>query len=265
MTAMRSLLFLAATLSLFVVAAPQVLWSQVAPQALQMPIPANMARRQVSVVVRAGLTNTKKLPTDALRKARKAMLAGTEISDANLKALADRWDGHAAQKYERILVAQSSSTNASDIAYYGTIAVSTGRVWSLPDVIQALGYLDPKTEPADRIKVYGAMLTAHAWAGNSLALDAVIDFNGTGKLLGPMSEATRKKVLAQGAKDGDGRAALHLALALMQQPDRSDADNALVKQYLGLAAKGNNLMISTTATNLLALPVDGSAKTVPSQ
>ena len=237
-----------------------------AAQTLPVAIPADLAHRTVSVVVTRGLTQTKSLTSPALRTARKAMLADKDISEANLRALADHADGLAALKYFHILQAQTPAAAASDIAYYGTVAVSTGRVWPLQQVVDAMYTLDPKTEPPKRIKAYLAMLYPYAWAGNSVAMDTLIDMNGEGKLFGAMSEATRAKVVAQATKAGDGRALLRMALALMQIADPSDKDRALIQDYLERASKANNLAVQATAINLLAMNVidkDPSAAVTP--
>ena len=208
------------------------------------------ASRQVSVVVRAGLASNHGLP-EGLALARSAMLAGTEISAADLAALAERGDGLAAQKYVRLLLADPAA-NPSDIAFFATVAVSTGRVWTLPDAIAALHRLDPATEPSDRTRAYIAMLYAHAWAGNAAALDAVIDLNGEGRLFGALSEETRARIMAQDAANGDGRAALRMALRLLSEPALSSGQAAMVQDYLTRATAGNNLSVSVTATHLLA-------------
>ena len=112
--------FLAAILSL------GLAFGASAQDLISLSIPPDTAHSQVSVVVNKGLTRTAKLPTPALRDARVAMIAGKEISVGALKALADHWDGLAAQKYVRYLLAEVPDASASDIAYYGAIAVSTG-------------------------------------------------------------------------------------------------------------------------------------------
>ncbi len=218
-------------------------------ETVSINIPADKTHRMVSVVVTKGLTSTAKLPTPALREARKRMLKDQPVTPDELRALADRADGLAALKYVRLLV-ESKTATPSDIAYYGMVAVSTGRVWPLPDVVDALRKLDPATEPAARVKAYAATLYPYAWAGNSLALDAVIDLNGPGKLFGEMSKATRDKIMAQGEKDKDGRVALRLALMLAQKPDRSPADVALAQHFLSVAQASDNLQVQATATTL---------------
>lgn len=217
---------------------------------MALPMPADLASRQISVTVDAGLTHTRALPTEELRAARRAMLADAPVSPALLQALADQRDGLAAQRLVRHLLASGGS--ASDIAHYGSIAVASGRIWSLPATVAALRRLDPATEPHDRMAAHAAMLYPHAWAGNTLALDALIDLNGEGQLFGPLSERTRARIEAQAAKAGDGRTFLHLALALMRDPAPDDATRSRIRDYLGQARGGTHLGVQTAAAALLA-------------
>lgn len=219
------------------------------------PVAVEKASRQVSVMVAPGLTKTKNLPTAALRQVRLDMLAKRAVSAGNLLALANHGDGLAAQKYMRLLVAQSNgkTRHASDIAYYGAIAVGSGRVWSLPDMIDAMHFLDVKTEPRARIATYISVLYPHAWAGNGLALDALVDFNRQDQLFGALSETTRQRILAQSKKNGGGRAELRMAINLMQNPNRSEQETELARTYLERAMLADNLVNKTAAGNLLSL------------
>ena len=250
---------------LAVIALPQTLWAQVPTYAHQLTLlmPPDPADRQISVVVTPGLASNAGLP-DALKLTRQAMLDGTEISAADLRALAERNDGLAALKYVRLLLADPAAP-ASDIAYYGAIAVGTGRVWPLPDAIAAMRLLDPATEPVERIRAYVRMLYPHAWAGNALALDAVIDLNGEGRLFGALSEETRLKILAQDQINGEGRAVMRMALALLSQPSRTPAEEALVDDYLTRATAVDNLAVRVTAANLLDLRRNPVGITVASE
>jgi len=205
---------------------------------------------QISVVINPGRRSNAGLPAD-LRAARTAMLDGVDIPPDLLRSLAERGDGLAAQKYVRLLTADPVAS-ASDIAYFATLAVTTGRVWTLPDAVAAMRLLDPATEPADRIRAYVAMLYPHAWAGNAIALDAVIDLNGEGRLFGPLSATTRARILAADALIGDRRAVFRMALNLLDQPALSDADRALARGYLEQATASNHLGVRVTADTLLA-------------
>jgi len=202
------------------------------------------------VVINPGRRSNAGLPAD-LRAARTTMLEGVDIAPDLLRRLAEGGDGLAAQKYVRLLTADLAAS-ASETAYFATLAVMTGRLWTLPDAVAAMRLLDPATEPADRIRSYYAMLYPHAWAGNALALAAVIDLNGESRLFGPLSEATRARILAADALIGDRRAALRLALTLLGQPALSDADRALARIYLKQATASNHLGVQVTADTILA-------------
>jgi hypothetical protein len=193
------------------------------------------------------------------------MQDGQEISESDLRTLADLWDGVAALRLVRLLEEKGDRALAADIAWYGTIAVSTGRVWPLEATIAALHELNPATVLEERMTLYRDMLYAHAWAGNSLALDAVIDLNGEGKLFGPMSEETKAKVLEMGDAIGDGRIALRMALALWQNADSLAADDTLLQDYLDRAIAGNNLVVRTTALNLQAQYKEKKLEQAPTQ
>lgn len=218
-----------------------------AVRAVAPSLPAATEGRHVSVVVTPGVMRTAQLPTRALRAARRAMVAGEALPETDLRALAEAWDGLAAQRLARLLL-ERPGADPSDVAYFATIAVSTGRVWTLPDAVAAMRRLDPATEPRERVRAYIAMLYPHAWAGNGVALDAVMDLNGEGRLFGPLSEATRARIL----EEGGPRAALRLGLAAMaSQP--GPADIAEARALLGRAAEGGDLAVRATALNLLSL------------
>ena len=244
-------LYLALALVMPVLVMPQVIVAQTADIAVPAPLDATASK--ISVVVFPALSHTKKLPTPALRQARKDMLDDKPISDDDLRALAQHHDGLAAQKLVQRLTAAGGSASASDIAYYGSIAVSTGRVQSLRVAVAAMAQLDPATEPAERIKVYAAMLYAHAWAGNPLALDAVIRLNGEGNLFGPLSDKTRARIEEQGRKAGDGRIPLWLGTNLMARADAAPADLLRARDYLQQATSSDLLSVKTTAANMLVV------------
>lgn len=214
-------------------------------------IPPALEDTRISVTVAPGLTRTNALPTEALRQARRDMLAGEEIPDDLLRALAERGDGAAAQAYVRRQIAADAAISDSDMAWFATIAVSTGRVWTLPDAVGAMLRLDPATEPTERTRAYIAMLYPHAWAGNALALDAVIDLNGEGRLFGALSDATLQQILRAAEAAGDGRAYLRLALQLLQDSAASETDKELARGYLARAAEGDHLAVRAMARTLL--------------
>jgi hypothetical protein len=217
---------------------------------LALPVAADPASRQISVTVDPGLTRTRDLPTEDLRAARRALFEDpATVAPDLLRALADRRDGLAALHYTRHLVATGGSD--SDIAYYGAIAATTGRVWTLRDAVGAMLRLDPATEPRDRIAVYMNMLYPHAWAGNTLALDAIMQLNGEGRLFGPLSDSTRTRILEQAAANGDGRIEMQMALSLLRDPASRAASADQIRDYLTRAQATYHPGVRAMATALL--------------
>lgn len=212
---------------------------------------------RVSVIVDRGVTSHKQLRTAASRRARAALHAGQEVSAADLRALAGAGDGLAAQRYVRILQAAKTPADPSDIAFYAAVAVGTGRVWTLGAMIEAMHKLDPATEPKARVRKYIQVLYPHAWAGNTAALEAVVAFNGEGRLFGPLSERTRQRIAVETRAHGDGRIELGMAMGLLERAraaqtlDPADLDQA--RDLLVRAAASEHLAVATTAQNLLRL------------
>jgi hypothetical protein len=242
----RVLVALLATL-----ATPALAQAQGATADRPMMTPPPFESTRIGVTVFPGLTSNAGLPDD-LRFGRLALQAGNVVSPDMLRDLADRRDGLAAQRYVDWLLTEAPAPPPSDIATYAAIAAGTGRTNYLAEFIAALYALDPATEPEDRVSLYISVLYPHAWAGNLLALDAVIDHNGPGRLFGDLSDATRTRILDMDSAEGNGRAALRLALGLMLQQPRSASDDAQIDAYLARAMSGNNLGIRVTAANLLA-------------
>lgn len=223
---------------------------------LALPIASDPALQKISVTVDPGLKSSRRLPAD-LRDLRKAMQDGKDIPVDALLKLAELRDGLAAQRYVRHLVATGGSD--SDIAYFASIAVSTGRVWTLPEAVSAMLRLNPATEPPERVKAYMAMIYPHAWAGNTLALDAVVMLNGKGRLFGEMSDRTRKQLSEQAAKIADGRLELLLAMNLMRDPDLRSTATDEIRGYLERAAASQVPGIRSAAAALLASMAAGAS------
>lgn len=224
-------------------------------------IAPSVESQKVAVTVDRGLQSSKRLRSRALRIARDAMHKGEPISTENLRALGQAGDGLAAQRYVRTLLSDKTQANPSDIAYFAAVAVGTGRVWTLKPMIEAMYQLDPKSEPKERINTYIRVLYPHAWAGNSLALEALVAFNGEGRLFGPLSDKTRDRILAEARALGDGRTELSLAMGILEvqrASDTPDADAiAQAHSYLERAAGSDHLAVSTTAQNLLRMIDNG--------
>lgn len=224
-----------------------------AAQSIPLPFTNDTTADRISVTVSPGRRNMRGLSA-SLITARQQMHAHQPVSDENLRRLADADDGLAAQLYvRRLLATDPAAQTPSDIAYYSAIAVGTGRVWTLPDMIDAMYLLDPATEPRNRLRKYIQVLYPYAWAGNTLALDAIIAFNGEGKLFGALSDSTRAKILEQSKRNGDGLIELRLAMALLEQDDLSESQQNQAKGFLQLAQASSHLGVMTAAQNLIEL------------
>ncbi len=222
-------------------------------QNIPLPFANDIEADRISVTVTPGRRNMRGLSA-SLIAARKQMHARGPVSDLNLRKLADAGDGLAAQIYVRRLMTSGADIHApSDVAYYSAIAVGTGRVWTLPDMVKAMTRLDPATEPRSRLRKYIQVLYPYAWAGNTLALDAVVKFNGDGKLFGALSQSTRDKILDQSQRNGDGLIELRMATALLEQPNISRAQQDQAKDLLQRAQASSHLGVMTAAQNLIGL------------
>lgn len=205
--------------------------------------------RKISVVVDRGITRTSQLPA-SLRPLRKTMVANQPISEMDLRKLAERGDGLAAMRYAKILLAGGMEKNASDIAFFAAIAAGAGRVSTLDDMIDALRLLEPGDLPREKLGRAIRVLYGHAWAGNTMALAALIDLNGKDRLLGEMSEKTRLRLLETGQKLGDGRIELHLAMKLLAESQRDQSTLTRAEGYLMRAERMGDVTVRAMAANL---------------
>lgn len=226
-------------------AAAQVL----APDAVTLLPPPPGESTRIAVTVFPGLASNAGLP-DRLRAARQAMHRGEPLAPETLRELAERRDGLAAQRYVNWLRVNGGS--ASDLATYAAIAAGTGRIALFDDFVAALYDLDPGTEPTDRTNLYMTVLYAHAWEGNLLALDAVVDLNGEDRLFGALSDRTRDRIFAADAAHAQGRASLRMALSLLSTDNRSPAQEALLADALAHAAASTHPGTGAIAASLIA-------------
>lgn len=225
-------------------------------QSIPVPFSDTADTRQISVTVSPGIRGMNQVRDPALRALREQMHDGGGIDSEGLRRLADLGDGLAAQRYvRRMLEEDSDGLDHSDIAYYAAIAVGSGRVWTLPEMVAAMHRIPPGSESPERIRKYIEVLYAHAWEGNTLALDAVRAFNGEGRLFGPLSDATRERMLEQAARNGDGRVEIGLALRLMERHDRDGGlapeDMDELNRLLTRAANAAHLGVAVSARTMI--------------
>lgn len=211
-----------------------------------LSLPASKESRKVAVVVERGITHTRQLRSAELRRLRKRMVGGVPMREADLRRLAEARDGLAALRMVKLLRPRGLEAHASDIAYYASIAAGAGRNSMFDDFVGALYLLDPASEPKGRVSQYIRVLYPHVWAGNSMAQDALIALNGEDKLFGPMSEATRARIV----QDGGARMVLTLAMKDLGGGDLDAAGLTRVTGYLDVAERKGDLPIRTMARTL---------------
>jgi hypothetical protein len=222
-------------------------------QSIPLPFSSDIEAARIGVIVTPDRRSMRGL-SPSLVAARKQMHAHQPVSDANLIKLAEAGDGLAAQIYVRRLIASGAADRApSDVAYYSAIAVETGRVWTLPDMIEAMKRLDPNTESRPRLRKYIQVLYPYAWTGNSLALDAVVEFNGTGRLFGELSDSTRDRILEQSQRNGDRMVELRMAMVLLEQGNLTKTQQNQARALLKRAQASSHLGVMTAAQNLMGL------------
>jgi hypothetical protein len=190
------------------------------------PIPVPLAPRSggdtISVTVDPGIRSMAQVDDLRLRLLRARMHQGFDLPIEALRQLAALGDGLAAQRLVRRWQDDPARRpSQSDVALHAAIAVGSGRIATLPDMIAAMHRLDPETEPAERVRRYMGVLYPHAWAGNRRALDAVMTFNGAGRLFGPLSETTRARLVRAVAEIDDPAVGLRLALMLLRESHRT--------------------------------------------
>lgn len=210
---------------------------------------APAATRKISVVVDKGITRTRQLPV-SLRPLRKAMIANRPLSEGDLRKLAERGDGLAALRYTKLLLDRGLAQNATGVAYFGAIAAGAGRISVLDDMIEALHLLQPGDLGPEELGRAIRTLYGHAWAGNTMALAALLDLNGKDRLLGEMSEKTRLRLLETGQRLADGRIELHMAMKLLAGGNRDKPTLTRADGYLLRAERMGDVTIKTMAANL---------------
>lgn len=213
--------------------------------AQSLVLPASPESRRISVAVDRGITHTNQLPA-ALQPLRKAMVGGRTVSVANLRRLADRKDSLAALKLVKLMRSGAAPGTTSDMAFYSAVAAGAGRKGMLDDMIGALYELDPATEPRARLSHYIRVLYGHAWAGNTMAQDAMIALNGEGRLFGPMGDATRARIVSAGGP----RLVLSLAIKDLARDDLSTGDLTRVIGYLDNVQRNGDIALQAMAASL---------------
>lgn len=185
---------------------------------------------------------------DPLKLIRNQMIAGKDVSYKDMQTLADSGDD-LAQYYlaKRIEEANEPDTLDAAARYYRR-AAENGRTSAVRPLIRLLNagvFVDQPKNLASSQELLED-LTAK---GDPVARDGLIAMYRTGKPFG-LDPARADELLIASAKDGDAKASLDLAFALLSgTPEPAKIEEA--KGYLKIAAASETLNIRTMAENLL--------------
>ena len=154
---------------------------------LSRVILADPSATQVSVTMERGVRSHRDLKTAHLRKIRRDMVDGKEVSSEDLQDLADAGDGVAALRLVKSWK-ENETVPTEDLARYYALAAKTGRVAGLVGLIGILEDLNPYTIHPERLREYENILFAYADAGNLAASEAIVRFHRSSKPFGPMPD-----------------------------------------------------------------------------
>ncbi len=169
-----------------------------------------------------------------LKDLRKSMLRGRDLSDKQLQTLADAGEGLAAARYAKRLEARADPEYLDDAAHYYSIAVYMGRDFAVPRLVAILSKPEAEFGPA-RLRNLRAVLDRAARKGDPVAAAGLADLLIAGVPFGPDIPRARDLLLAA-AEAGDDKAALRLALDLIQGADGLPPDPETARRALELAA-----------------------------
>ena len=184
-----------------------------------------------------------------LKDLRRAMLAGTELSDLQLQSLADAGDGLAAARYAKRLEERKDPAFLGDAAHYYSIAVYMDRDFALPRLIALLGRPDVAFGPA-RLQNLRDVLDRAARRGDPVAAA------GLGDLLlreapFPQDIPRAHALLLQAAEVGDAQAAIRLAMNQIKGMPGLPPDPASARRALELALDSPDPGVQSMARTLL--------------
>jgi len=185
---------------------------------------------------------------DPMKAIRTRMIAGKQVTDKELRALAKSGDDLGQYYYAKRLEERGDPDVLDDAAGYYLTALKKGRDAAERPLIRLLdsGALDTQTElVADAEAILGKL----AGKGDATARDALISMYREGQPFG-LKPLDADALLLAAVEAGDAKAALDLAYAtLAGVPDPASIEAA--KGYLTIAAKSDDLSIRTQAENIL--------------
>lgn len=169
----------------------------------------------------------------SLKALRKSMLAGRDLSDAQLQTLADAGEGLAAARYAKRLEERDDPAFIDDAAHYYSIAVYQGRDFATPRLLATLTHASAEFGPA-RLRNIRGVLDRAARRGDAKAATGLAQM----LLKGVPYETDiprARELLLLAAQAGDTKAAMQLALSHIQGEPGLPPDPEAARPALELA------------------------------
>jgi len=187
-----------------------------------------------------------------LKALRHSMIDGVPLAPTSLRRLADAGDGLAAFKFARLL--ETGDGAWGDILHYDAIALYTGREFATARLVRGV------KKNSDAVAAFGTLrrksiedaLLIATRRGNRDATVALADMYATGVPFGEKPERARA-LLKPLAAEGDGAAALQVALMAIGKDPARPIDETVAREMLLVAAESPDLVTQSTAKNLLIL------------
>lgn len=166
----------------------------------------------------------------SLKALRKSMLAGRELSEVQLRTLADAGEGLAAARFAKRLEERADPAFIDDAAHYYSIAVYQGRDFAMPRLLATLTDKKAEFTPA-RLRNIRGVLDRAARRGDAKAAAGLARMLIKGVPFETDIPKARELLLLA-AQAGDSKAAMQLALSHIQgeaglPPDPESARPAL--------------------------------------
>lgn len=184
----------------------------------------------------------------SLKALRKSMLAGREMSEVQLRTLADAGEGLAAARFAKRLEERKDPAFIDDAAHYYSIAVYQGRDFAMPRLLATLTDKSAEFSPA-RLRNIRGVLDRAARGGNAKAAA------GLAKMLmqgAPFETDIPKarELLLLAAQGGDSKAAMQLALSHIQGEPGLPPDPEAARPALELALASPDPGVQAMALSL---------------
>jgi TPR repeat protein len=197
-------------------AAMPALAGDLAPRPAKAKAAAEPYVQRIDFVFDNRVTRTNSLPSEYLRRVRRAMIAGRALRNDDLRALADAGDGLAAFRYARAFEASGKPDPTGAAAHYYAISAYTGRDFAVTPLVRLL-VAHGKDYSASRLRNGLNALTIQALSGNGTAAAALGKMYTDGVPFGrDLAEA--QKFLAMSAAGADPKGALGLGIMLLSDP-----------------------------------------------